>query len=351
MGSSATKHADATADTVLNIASLSKKFESTLALNQLDMQVTPGEVVALLGESGSGKTTLLRLIAGFEEPTQGEIVLNGQKVASPKAFIPPEKRNLGMVFQEYALFPHKTVEENIVYGLKSKLAKKEQQSRIRQMLSLVGLKGLEKRYPHELSGGQQQRVAIARALAPRPSILLLDEPFSNLDETLKAQVRKDLKRLLKRLDATAIFVTHDTKDALATADRIFMLKDGALQQEGTPQELYQQPANAYVASYFGPVNWLPKDFWGRAFQSQALQKYRYAGFRPVHGKLKQRPIPRESISFQASILSKDFVGDYWELLLQIEPETTVFVWLKEAEGLGIGSTHEWYCPEQHLILC
>lgn len=241
--------------TVLQIKALYKKYsrKDAFALQNFSMEVQKGELLALIGESGSGKTTLLRLIAGFEEPQSGEIFINGKKVVGNKIFIAPEKRNVGMVFQDYALFPHLTIEENVKYGL-NKWSKKERQERLDEMLRLVGLIAFKERYPHQLSGGQQQRVAMARALAPKPSLILMDEPFSNLDTVLKEQVREDIRRIIKTTGTTAIFVTHDTKDALSTADRISILKDGKIQQIGPPQQLFDAPENIYVANFFGKIN-------------------------------------------------------------------------------------------------
>ncbi len=241
--------------TVLDIKNLYKKYtrKDAFVIRDVNLQVSKGELLGLLGESGSGKTTLLRLIAGFEEPDRGAILVNGQVVVDANVFVAPEKRKVGMVFQDYALFPHMDIQKNVCYGLHG-YSKEEIKDRVKEVLKLVGLQSFAGRYPHQLSGGQQQRAALARALAPRPSILLLDEPFSNLDVVLKEQVREDLRNILKRTETTAIFVTHDTKDALSTADRIALLKDGHIQQSGSPKELYNKPSNIYTASFLGKVN-------------------------------------------------------------------------------------------------
>ena len=243
---------------MLALKNLYKKYQrkDIWAVENVTLEVAEGELLALVGESGSGKTTLLRLIAGFEVPQQGLIYLNKREVFGPHSYVEPEKRRIGMVFQDYALFPHLKVKENISFGLK-KASKAEKESRVQEMLKLVDLQTQANKYPHELSGGQQQRVALARALAPQPDMLLLDEPFSNLDEVLKEQMRREMRQIIKNTGITAVFVTHDTRDALTTADRIVILKDGKIHQTGTPQEIYEKPANAYVAGFFGQVNLIP----------------------------------------------------------------------------------------------
>lgn len=208
-------------------------------LNTVDnfsFAVEKGEVISILGRSGSGKSTLLRLIAGLEMPAGGAFTLNGKQMFCDKTFLQPEKRGIGMVFQDYALFPHMSVEENILFGL-PKMSRKDKKKRAQEVLELVELIGFEKRYPHQLSGGQQQRVALARALAPEPELLLLDEPFSNLDTDLQVKIRGDLRRILKKAKTTAIFVTHNQNDAHALADRIVKIKDGKIEKIGRPCDL------------------------------------------------------------------------------------------------------------------
>jgi iron(III) transport system ATP-binding protein len=243
---------------VLEVRHLSKRFGNAdhYALHDVSLSVARGEVLAVVGESGSGKTTLLRLVAGLEVPTAGEVLLNGHIASATGRSVPPERRGVGIVFQDYALFPHLNVLDNVTFGLLG-LRRTARRNRAMETLRLVGLENFAQRFPHELSGGQQQRVALARALAPHPSLLLLDEPFSNLDIVLKEQVREEVGQILRAAQTTALFVVHDLDDVLAVADRIAILKAGELQQIDTPRAVYEHPADAYVAQLFGSTNLLP----------------------------------------------------------------------------------------------
>ncbi|MDX1774668.1 ABC transporter ATP-binding protein [Oceanihabitans sediminis] len=235
---------------MLTINALSKSFDKgkSYALENVTFNLKAGQVCAIVGESGSGKTTLVRLIAGLERPDNGSITMNEKVIASLDKFVQPEKRKIGLVFQEYALFPHLTILENVLYGISKVKNKKE---RAQEMLDLVGLSGMEKRYPHQLSGGQQQRVALARALAPEPSLLILDEPFSNLDTMLRTQLRNEVFDIIKKTEVTVLFVTHDTQDALSVADEILILQKGKVIQKDVAENLYVKPNTLYVASLFG----------------------------------------------------------------------------------------------------
>lgn len=244
-----------------------KRFGEVGAVNGVSLYLERGQLMALLGPSGCGKTTTLRLIAGFEHSDAGEIKINGQCVAChPHVHLPPEKRRVGMVFQEYALFPHLTVAQNVAFGLHHKAHFAEQmrftygsqhEKRVSAVLDLVGLSGLESRMPNELSGGQQQRVALARALAPEPDVVLLDEPFSNLDAGLRVRVRAEVRSILRAANATAIFVTHDQEEALSLVDQVAVLINGIVYQQDTPQQLYIRPVNRQVAQFLGEMNFLP----------------------------------------------------------------------------------------------
>lgn len=225
-------------------------------VHQLHLALYPNEILVLLGPSGSGKTTTLRLIAGLELPDAGEIYIRGVCVTNRQRPAPPEARRVGMVFQDYALFPHMTVADNVRFALHA-YAKPQQQERIADVLQRVGLHGLAERFPHQLSGGQQQRVAIARALAPEPSVILFDEPFSNLDAAIRDHVRGELRDILRATNTAAIIVTHDQSEALAIADRIALLHDGRLHQIGTPEELFMQPQTTFAARFMGQANFIP----------------------------------------------------------------------------------------------
>lgn len=233
---------------------LSKTFTQAAVINDLSLSIEEGTFLTLLGPSGCGKTTTLRLIAGFEQPDGGEIRIAGETVATPQHSLAPEKRRVGMVFQDYALFPHINVAKNIAFGLRGDA--KSKQRRADEMLELVDLQGLGKRMPYELSGGQQQRVALARALAPDPAILLLDEPFSNLDTALRAQVRAQVRSILQQAGSTAIFVTHDQEEALSLSDKVAVIFEGHLAQLDNPATLYHRPANSAVAAFIGEANLL-----------------------------------------------------------------------------------------------
>lgn len=245
-------------DTLLSLSKLCKTFPGNPkpVVDQLSLTIAPGELFVLLGPSGCGKTTTLRMIAGFEQPDSGSIHLNEQPLFSSTQHLPPNQRNLGFVFQDYALFPHLNVEQNVGYGC-TKWSHKETTSRVDELLSLVELSHTKTRMPHQLSGGEQQRIALARALAREPSMLLMDEPFSNLDEQRREQMRQDTKALLKQRGIAAILVTHHQEEALVMADRIGVMQAGHLLQVGTPEMMYRQPEHAFVASFMGPTNFIP----------------------------------------------------------------------------------------------
>jgi iron(III) transport system ATP-binding protein len=235
---------------MIRLEGVTKRFGDTRAVDGASLCVDRGEVVALLGPSGCGKTTLLRLIAGFERPDEGTIHVAGRNVGGGGAWVPPEQRRVGMVFQDYALFPHLTVSDNVGFGL----PRRQRPGRVSELLAIVGLDGLGRRYPHELSGGQQQRVALARALAPAPELVLLDEPWSNVDSFLRETLRAEVTEILRPLGFTAVLVTHDREEAFSIADRVALMRDGTIVQEGTAEELYFTPASRWAAEFVGAAN-------------------------------------------------------------------------------------------------
>lgn len=242
---------------ILRLNAVTRQFSPNLppAVSAVSLVLYPGDLLSLLGPSGCGKTTLLRLIAGFEQPQSGTIEIGQHCVAGPQDWIPPEKRGVGMVFQDYALFPHLTIGQNIAFGLTGK-PKLAIQQRVQETIALVGLDGLDDRYPHQLSGGQQQRVALARALAPHPFLVLLDEPLSNLDVQVRLRLRQEIRDILKAAGTSAVFVTHDQEEALSISDVVAVMRQGSLEQSDTPEILYREPASRFVAEFVTQANFL-----------------------------------------------------------------------------------------------
>lgn len=309
---------------MLEIESLSKSFDKgkSFALKNVSFQLKEGDVCALVGESGSGKTTLVRLIAGLETPDAGTIRLNGETVSSLNNFVPPEKRKVGLVFQDYALFPHMTLFKNVLYGISKEKNKNE---RAREVLNLVGLGAMKDRYPHQLSGGQQQRVALARALAPNPSLLILDEPFSNLDAMLRMQLRNEIFEIVKATGVTAVFVTHDTQDALAVADEILILQHGELIQKDEAANLYIKPNSIYVASLFGNTIQLSHELQS-AFQCPLNPACSHA-IRNENFAINQEC---EHVT-HARVIKRTFLGHDTQLLLKLESGQKISVLTKDRD--------------------
>ncbi len=306
---------------------LTKRYNGqSPAVNDITLRVRPSEFLTLLGPSGGGKTTTLRLLAGFERPTSGRIQISNRIVADDSRFTPPEKRKVGMVFQDYALFPHVDVAGNIAFGLRG--ARTDNERRVKQLLALVGLTPFASRMPHELSGGQQQRVALARALAPEPDILLLDEPFSNLDTGLRAQVRSDVRNILLKTETTAIFVTHDQQEALSLSDEIAVIFDGKLVQVATPHAIYNRPANVQVARFIGEANFLPAEAHGMTASSR-LGEVKL--FHPKSGQVQLMIRPEAlAVGFDdrgtpAVVRWREFYGHYQRLGLALADGTELVV--------------------------
>lgn len=260
---------------ILLLENVTKQYAGAAApaVDQVNLKLHQGELLGLLGPSGCGKTTLLRLIAGFEQPDIGAITLAEEIVAGSGRWQAPERRDVGMVFQDYALFPHLTVAQNVAFGLKHhrrsrQFSATQRRERSRETIALVGLEGLETRYPHQLSGGQQQRVALARALAPEPALVLLDEPLSNLDVQVRLRLRQEIRAIFKRTGTTGIFVTHDQEEALSIADQVAVMRTGKIEQFGSPEALYQQPASRFVAEFVTQSNFLPAQWDGAAWETE-----------------------------------------------------------------------------------
>jgi sulfate transport system ATP-binding protein len=267
----------------VELRNINKRFDDYQASDNVNFGIEKGKLVALLGPSGSGKTTILRMIAGLENPDSGEIVIDGKVVNN----IPASKRGIGFVFQNYALFRYMTVYENIAFGLKvQKVDKKKIDARVKELISLIGLEGLDKRYPSQLSGGQRQRVAFARALAPNPQLLLLDEPFAAIDAKVRQELRSWLKEMIEKLGVTSIFVTHDQDEAIEVADEIIITNKGRIEQKGTPIEIYQNPQTPFTATFFGQASFIDNYQSFKTFE--AIEKPELAIIRPEFVKITKK---------------------------------------------------------------
>ena len=319
----------------LSVDNLHLTYGDNPVLKGVSMELKRGEVVSLLGPSGSGKTTLLRAVAGLEKPTAGRITIGNNVVydGSPRSEIPAEERNLGLVFQSYALWPHKTVFDNVAYPLKlRKVASGEIKQRVQSVLEQLGLGHLGNRHPHQLSGGQQQRVAIGRALVYNPPVILLDEPLSNLDAKLREEARVFLRELIIKLGLSALMVTHDQNEAMAISDRILLLNNGVIEQQGTPQEMYGNPATLFAAEFMGSNNRLHGKvtaledgrarvegtswaLWGRAGEGVSVGQPATAVIRVERLRLDCSP---QDNSLELPLLTSMYLGDRWEYLFRTE---------------------------------
>lgn len=305
----------------VNLKAVTKRYGSEIAVRQLDLSIPTGQFVALLGPSGCGKTTTLRMIAGLEEPSDGEIRIKGRRVND----IAVHRRNIGMVFQNHALFPHKSVFQNVAYGLRTRgCAEAEISRRVREALEMVRLPTMEARFPHELSGGQQQRVAIARSIVIEPDLLLLDEPFSALDASLREEMRGEIKRIQRTLGITTLFVTHDQSEALSLSDRIVLMNAGGVEQEGAPMDLFQNPKTEFAARFFGQVTEIPANIIDQTAEGAKVQLGNGATFalpgvqrpngpirllmRAERGTVVPRSDKTASAAFAGVVESRDYLG-------------------------------------------
>ena len=307
----------------VTITGVTKSFGNVTVLQEFNQKFEDGEFITLLGPSGCGKTTMLRLIAGFEKPSSGEIYIGDKLVSSEKAFLPPEKRGIGMVFQSYAVWPHMNVFDNIAYPLKiQKISKNKIEERVNQVLKIVHLEQYKDRFPSELSGGQQQRVALGRALVAQPEILLLDEPLSNLDAKLREEMRYEIKEITKKLKITVIYVTHDQIEAMTMSDRIVLINKGEVQQVAPPQEIYSKPKNMFVANFVGKVDFIT----GKVEESKILLDNSNNQTLPNTSSFKGKVVvairPENAIlsddgEITGKVYSKFYLGDCNDLRVEI----------------------------------
>lgn len=337
----------------LSISQLTSQYEQQTVLKSLSLSVDVGEIICLLGASGCGKTTLLKAIAGLLPISTGSIYLNGKKLDDGAYSVVPEKRNIGMIFQDYALFPHLSVAQNIEFGLRD-LSPTEKRERVEEMLSLVRLQGYGDRYPHQLSGGQQQRIAIARSLAYRPDLLLLDEPFSNIDTQVRHQLIREIREIFKRHSVTAIFVTHNSEEAFAFADKMAVMNQGVIEQFGSASELYHQPSSLFVADFLGGGSYLPAiKIAGNNYQTSLGRVEARSPFEldiDQECLLLLRP---QDVTLQANIDSKTqiiehhFMGDHYRYIIDIDGHSIVAT---ASQRLSVGDRVEVSIAPQGLTV-
>jgi iron(III) transport system ATP-binding protein len=307
-------------------------FGRTQALNGFNLDVRRGQILALVGPSGCGKTTALRIIAGLDAPDAGSIAIGGRLVAGAGVNVPPEKRRVALVFQDFALFPHLNVAGNVAFGL-PKGAKRE---RVAELLALVRLDGLEQRMPHELSGGQQQRVALARALASEPDLILMDEPFSNLDPSIREEVRGEVRQLLRTVGITAIIVTHDQEEALSLAGEVAVMIDGVVLQTGTPSEIYGNPANRVVGEFVGAANVLPGKVSGSQVECVLGRFEAPGGDGPVDVMFRAEALAMAEDGVPAEVVDIDYYGHDQMITVRLQSGETLRVRLLATPGIEIG---------------
>ncbi len=339
---------------LLELTNIQCNYNSLVVIKDLSFKLVKGDIACLLGPSGCGKSTILRAIAGFEKPLNGSILLNETEISSSSKQLAPELRSIGMVFQDYALFPHLTISENIQFGLTQK--KKLRTNKVKQLINLVDLSGYEDRYPHELSGGQQQRVALARALAPEPKLLLLDEPFSNLDAELRTRLSLDIRDILKTLNISAILVTHDQKEAFAMSDQIGIIDQGKIQQWGSPYELYHEPNNRFVASFIGQGAFIKaKTIDHDTFDSEigilkGNRAYKWRKGTEVEILIRPDDVIQEDNSLlSAQITGKIFAGTSTQYQLKLKSGTVIEAQFPSHKDFQIGESISITIDAEHLI--
>ncbi len=344
-------------DPLVRLEGVTKRFGDTVALDNLTLDIAQGEFVTFLGPSGCGKSTTLRILGGFEQPTSGRVLLRGDDVTKR----PPEKRNVNMVFQDYALFPHMTVRQNIGFGLELKgMGKSEIAKRQDEIMSFLELTAYGDRYPAQLSGGQRQRVALARALAPDPALLLLDEPLGALDAKLRGQVQQELKSIQRRTNKTFFFVTHDQEEALTMSDRIVVMNKGKVEQDGTPEELYFHPASRFVAEFIGETNLLTGELRGTEGNAVVMDWFgntlrgHAPGGVPQAGEAITASVRLERLGFHAErpttanavqgrVVGKTFLGSRMALDLMVEEANgaTLKAYVDADTGQSVGEAPVW----------
>lgn len=307
----------------LELRGVSRRFGGREVLSDISLTIPPGRITCLLGESGCGKSTLLRIVSGVDRPDNGTILMNGTPIVGPGHFVEPEQRRIGFMFQDYALFPHLSVAENLAFGLRH-LSRPDQGRRLAEVVDRIGLGHLTGRYPHSLSGGEQQRVALARALAPQPAVLLMDEPFSNLDQGLRERVRRETLAILRKIGTSAIIVTHDPQEALAVGDLVVLMRAGRIEQAGTPFEIYDRPASPYAAEFMGPCNRLT-GIWSQGRIETPIGTFPAALDLP-DGALALACIRPQALSIgpdghgiSARVVAKTFMGESEQIDILVHP--------------------------------
>jgi iron(III) transport system ATP-binding protein len=322
----------------VSLRGVSKSFGALQAVREVSLEIERGELMAVLGPSGCGKTTLLRTIAGFERPDAGSVVVGDEVVAGSGRFVPPERRRIGMVFQDYALFPHLTVRANVAFGLAARRRDERDPVTLRT-LELVGLQHKADRYPHELSGGERQRVALARAMAPGPALVLLDEPFSSLDASLRAGLRREVELILRDAEATALLVTHDQEEALSLADRLAVMREGRIVQVGAPEEVYLRPASRWAAQFVGEVNVLSGVAHGSGVETElGVFDLRAPASGSVHVAVRPEQLElRADHDGNAEVVAREFRGHDVLYRLRHEAGRVVLVQLPSLELHEVGA--------------